>query len=130
MGAALNATINACPLRNETELSDLLVNAPELANPLVGYHGAAAALWCAALWGSVGRWCAPHVTQRCAMRTALPRPAPAPAPPAVLRGLWPTNTLQPGAAINSSDTIDKVGLSSMLPWSPASSLGWGCEDHV
>lgn len=38
-GEALNATINACPLRNETMLSDLLVNAPELTNPLVGYHG-------------------------------------------------------------------------------------------
>ena len=104
MGAALNATINACPLRNETELSDLLVNAPELANPLVGYHGAAAALWCASLWGSVGLWCAPHVAC-CSTGTATSRPAA----PAVLRGLWPTNTLQPGAAINSSDTIDKVG---------------------
>lgn len=39
VGDALNATINACPLRNETLLSDLLVNAPELSNPLVGYQG-------------------------------------------------------------------------------------------
>lgn len=29
-------------------------------------------------------------------------------PTAVIRGLWPTNTLLPGTALNSSDTIDKV----------------------
>ncbi|GAB4820958.1 hypothetical protein N2152v2_008004 [Parachlorella kessleri] len=37
-GLALNASINACPLRNESTLPELLLNAPELVNPLVGYH--------------------------------------------------------------------------------------------
>jgi hypothetical protein len=37
--AALNASLNGCPLRNETSLKELLNNAPELTNPLVGYHG-------------------------------------------------------------------------------------------
>lgn len=38
--AALDATIDARPLRNESSLSELITNAPEIINPLVGYHGA------------------------------------------------------------------------------------------
>lgn len=37
--AALNAPIDARPLRNESTLAQLIVDAPELVNPLVGYHG-------------------------------------------------------------------------------------------
>jgi hypothetical protein len=31
-----------------------------------------------------------------------------PVMPAVLRGLWPTYSMQPGVYMNTSDTIDKV----------------------
>lgn len=41
--AALNAAIDARPLRNESTLTELILNAPELVNPLVGYHGAGCA---------------------------------------------------------------------------------------
>ena len=37
--AALDAGIDARPLRNETTLSELVLVAPEIQNPLVGYHG-------------------------------------------------------------------------------------------
>lgn len=36
--AALTAEIDARPLRNETNLTQLVLNAPEITNPLVGYH--------------------------------------------------------------------------------------------
>jgi hypothetical protein len=37
--AALNASIDARPLRNESTLAELINNAPEILSPLVGYHG-------------------------------------------------------------------------------------------
>lgn len=37
--AALSAGVDARPLRAERNLSELVLNAPEIINPLVGYHG-------------------------------------------------------------------------------------------
>lgn len=41
--SAFNASINAQPLRDESTLDQLVLDAPEIQNPLVGYHGESSA---------------------------------------------------------------------------------------
>lgn len=87
--AALTAQIDARPLRNESTLSELLLNAPELENPLVGYHGeststtlvaAAEAVFCcwfAAPCASAACRCPAHPTH---LQASPPPPLLPPAP--------------------------------------------------
>ncbi|KAI7843972.1 hypothetical protein COHA_002510 [Chlorella ohadii] len=86
INSALSAELDARPLRAERNLSELVLNAPEIVNPLVGYH-------------------------------VLPR-------------LWPSSTLLPGMAINTSDTIDKVNRLQVTALGPTALQGIGSSARI
>ncbi|PRW55961.1 barwin-like endoglucanase [Chlorella sorokiniana] len=86
INSALSAELDARPLRAERNLSELVLNAPEIVNPLVGYH-------------------------------VLPR-------------LWPSFTLLPGTAINTSDTIDKVNRLQVTALGPTALQGIGSSARI
>lgn len=102
--AALSAEIDARPLRLERNLSELILNAPEIINPLVGYHGApslpvarqAREICLARRQVSVPMTTLPHLRM-----PFPPTPVPPRKLPAVLPRLWPSSTLQPGTAIDT-----------------------------
>jgi hypothetical protein len=120
--SALSAGINAAPLREERTLADLIRNAPEVLNPLIGYSGvtdAVLVLFC----NGPGPACGPTV--KCHMHIGgclhagvslsahACLTASGSAAAAVLRGLWPSNTLTPGARVPTTASIDKVSCMPM-----------------
>lgn len=123
--AALSAEIDARPLRAERNLSELVLNAPEIVNPLVGYHGK---------FGTLFRGGSVNGEGQLSRVYEFPPPLGPPSPhptytacgsipmlPAVLPRLWPSSSLLPGTAI---DTVGGAGLQlgcsfhGMGDWAP------------